>query len=174
MTPEELAEIRARAEAATPGPWVVESGNWTGGEPWHQYRPAVPVKGRMFGGEPLTTEEDAEFCAHARTDVPRLLAAYEEATRTAEECRSARDLWEGRATSEQTAWRLAAEAWEARATQAERQRDEALARADALAAAVDAVRALLAVEERGTWVVPTYKVREALAAVPAPEPAEEI
>lgn len=62
---ERLAEIQARAEAATPGPWHEEAGN-------------VHVEhGRLatIGGTYVTAVPDAEFIAHAREDVPALVAA---------------------------------------------------------------------------------------------------
>jgi hypothetical protein len=67
MTDAELAEIEARANAARPGPWkvggyddTVESESYTG--------PDHPVLADMV--PPL----DAEFIAHARSDVPALIA----------------------------------------------------------------------------------------------------
>lgn len=63
-----LAEIRSRADAATPGPWLV------GGAPnatWQQvYCPRdnnLNVVQSMRGGR------DASFVAHAREDIPWLL-----------------------------------------------------------------------------------------------------
>lgn len=80
-----LAEIRARVEAATPGPWTPMEYDHNPGDQ------GVPILG---GGERgsmaahLTaytmtlsnvdqSEADAEFIAHARTDLPALLAAVE-------------------------------------------------------------------------------------------------
>ena len=71
LTEEQLKEIEARANAARPAPWHVEV---------HE-----PTLSRMvrsddhtldigFGYVGNRTEEDAEFVAHARTDVPALLA----------------------------------------------------------------------------------------------------
>ena len=72
-----LSEIEARANAATEGPWavVVEDGVIL----------ALVLTdeddGLMFGDNgydaPIVTEtgEDADFIAHARTDVPALVAA---------------------------------------------------------------------------------------------------
>lgn len=70
-----LDEIEARAEAATPGPWE-----------WHPYMSsgATLAKPNHPGHEVnilKTTDDwppvadDAEFIAHARTDVPALVAA---------------------------------------------------------------------------------------------------
>ena len=59
-----LNEIEARANAATEGPWEasMDRVEHTGDS---QYAVAYDV----------AREEDAEFIAHARTDLPRLLAA---------------------------------------------------------------------------------------------------
>ena len=70
LSKEERDEIRKRADAATPGPWIVEK---------DRYSATV-----------LTSEcdeyiifdchtTDAEFISHAREDVPRLLDALEAA-----------------------------------------------------------------------------------------------
>ena len=68
MTDERLAEIKARCDAATPGPW----------QPWcrdfHFVRPANP---EMAGPILLltgTNKADSQFAAHARADIPALLA----------------------------------------------------------------------------------------------------
>lgn len=67
MTPERLAEILERAEAATPGPWridgrrvVYERDGWS--------EMVTPI---------LHVSADATFIAHARTDVPELVAEIE-------------------------------------------------------------------------------------------------
>ncbi|MFZ7945721.1 hypothetical protein [Neobacillus sp. 19] len=84
LTDEQLAEIRKRAEAATPGPWVwekfaLDEDDWDTEMPWlgnatesvmdfgdcEQYYPTQ--------GTP-PNDADAEFIAHARQDVPKLLA----------------------------------------------------------------------------------------------------
>ena len=71
---ERLAEVQARTDKATGGPWT-----WTDG-----------VRQRLLGGASHDSSEivrcaallhpaaaDAEFIAHARTDVPALVAALE-------------------------------------------------------------------------------------------------
>ncbi len=72
MTDAELQAIKARCDAATPGPWeeVVESGFWwiTGPEADTNY-----VVSTMN-----TDKEDVEFITHAREDVPVLVADVEE------------------------------------------------------------------------------------------------
>lgn len=72
MTPEQRAEIRARAEAATEGGWGFDGLNGNGSyyvvSDGHEY---VVADGLI--------EEDAVFIAHARTDVPALLDALDAA-----------------------------------------------------------------------------------------------
>lgn len=74
MTPKRVEGIRARAEAATPGPWCTDS--------WEIYQGTeyVPGVSLWIGetcrgtGSPEQDRADAEFVAHAREDVPALLA----------------------------------------------------------------------------------------------------
>ena len=83
-----LAEIRARVENATPGPWMVNGP----GEEWaaissgpHAVIHAYAVHDGDCPGcecgdgaaEAGLTIEDAEFIAHSRADLPALLAAVE-------------------------------------------------------------------------------------------------
>jgi hypothetical protein len=88
MKREELEVIRKRAEAATPGPWYWEKLN-EGDSEWDTEMPSLVSsidEGVMhFGdceeyypteGSP-PTDEDAEFIAHAREDIPKLLAEIE-------------------------------------------------------------------------------------------------
>jgi len=98
MTEEQLREIDARAAAATPGPWV--QGCWVGrchlphqhgqgncrydytlrhdGEHRREVSPAHPVHNEAIVGRgeygPLLSDQDAAFIAHAREDMPELLA----------------------------------------------------------------------------------------------------
>ena len=65
-----LDKIEARADAATKGPWVCVL---NGDESEVTYANA-PITWDDHGGE-VFTEGDAEFIAHARTDVPALVAA---------------------------------------------------------------------------------------------------
>ena len=67
-----LAEIRARAENATDGPWE----DWGGVDANGVTRASGPITWDDHGGE-VFKPADAEFIAHARTDVPALLAAVE-------------------------------------------------------------------------------------------------
>ena len=71
MSDERLEQIQARAVAATPGPWdcygdgayeVFDAGEYRDGDPGEVVAPVV------------TKLNDAEFIAHARGDIPALLA----------------------------------------------------------------------------------------------------
>lgn len=70
-----LGEIRARADAATEGPWTAEysgeQGNCVLPPGYQSTREAVAVT-RL-----LSAQADAELIANARTDLPALLAAVE-------------------------------------------------------------------------------------------------
>lgn len=71
MTPD-LSAIRARAEAATPGPWKNQL-------PGRSYVVRAGNK-RIAEMMTFTSEErdnDATFIAHARADIPALLAEIE-------------------------------------------------------------------------------------------------
>lgn len=66
-TDDYLAEVEQREQAATPGPWLPDG---------------LDINGDYFVRTGYTsasdvgfTESDAEFIAHARTDVPRLVEA---------------------------------------------------------------------------------------------------
>lgn len=69
LTPERLAEIREREQAATPGPWTAHE-EWPGSV-FHggdtNLLPIARTTGRM-------AEANERFIAHAREDVPALLA----------------------------------------------------------------------------------------------------
>lgn len=68
MTDEQLAEIEARANAATPGPWVQSQR-----DTWMVYRDGGGTPEVDVGGG-YDTKENANFIAHARSDVPALVA----------------------------------------------------------------------------------------------------
>lgn len=73
MADERLAEIEARAQAATEGPWRVQSVRRADNEigVFVAYVGSLAV----LANEPNKSEqEDATFVAHARTDIPDLLA----------------------------------------------------------------------------------------------------
>lgn len=86
ITAEELAEIAARADAATAGPWWAEyfldDLSWREGHHAVLAREGDPI--RVSAPDWETPEEqtraDAEFIAAARTDIPRLIAALRAAT----------------------------------------------------------------------------------------------
>jgi hypothetical protein len=68
MTDEELQAIEARANAATPGPWEVFAEREVSTE--HK-----ALMGCTHDGDGVFYErEDAEFVAHARADIPALVA----------------------------------------------------------------------------------------------------
>lgn len=78
MKAEQLAEIEARANRATPGPWQRDGCN--GGEfycvlaknPGHLSDLLCTMRGRS------SEVADSDFIAHARTDIPLLIAALRE------------------------------------------------------------------------------------------------
>lgn len=94
MTPDELDAIEARANAATPGPWGFErvdtqtkgmaetthqhvySGTTGVADTWHTTPLVIEGFGPLSGYLPPRhgKVEDAEFIAHARADVPALVA----------------------------------------------------------------------------------------------------
>lgn len=94
MTPERIAEIRRRVDAATPGPWRwadwmttfgeverPDSENWRyleacegGDDPRMRERDSEPAL-ILVAEDPLERKPDAMFIAHARQDVPDLLDA---------------------------------------------------------------------------------------------------
>jgi len=72
MTEAELAAIEARADSAAKGPWVVSVG-WEIGPPGRP--PLATAKQRVANGRPLYSPAiNAQFIAHAREDVPALVA----------------------------------------------------------------------------------------------------
>lgn len=81
MTEEQLAAIKARAEAATPGPWGIEHVErriWAGSE-----RVCF-----LFGQDRRQNENNGVFIAHAREDVPALLEEVERLRKRAERLRA--------------------------------------------------------------------------------------
>lgn len=69
LTPDDLAAIRERVEAATDGPWWAAREGLIYGKDGHREGYAEEVAS--------TTPANSEFIAHARTDVPALLAEVE-------------------------------------------------------------------------------------------------
>lgn len=74
MTDEQLAEIRARCEAATPGPWrsLVEGRDFDSGSSFID----TPLADERGQGIEVSgaTDADQDFMAAARQDVPDLLS----------------------------------------------------------------------------------------------------
>lgn len=66
LTDQQLADIRQRAEAATPGPWHLDEDD---AEIWSADHSMVADI-----WEPTHASMNGEFIAHARQDVPALLA----------------------------------------------------------------------------------------------------
>jgi hypothetical protein len=76
MTPaDRLTEIRARAEAATPGPW--EAVDTREERDYHGFGCGWTVRYPDYGGHYGFTDSDADFIAAAREDVPYLLERVE-------------------------------------------------------------------------------------------------
>lgn len=79
MTDDELAAIEVRAAAATPGPWVVSPelrGYEMGIDSPAKWGTIVHPGAEGDGG--IDSNADANFIAHARADVPALIAAVRE------------------------------------------------------------------------------------------------
>ena|SRR5690242_13687090 len=89
MPPERLAEIRARVEAAEGGWHVVD-------DPAEPYRFEIhgdgPTIVAVFGGDSYPVRENAEFAAHAREDVPALLAEVDRQAREIERLTASAEL----------------------------------------------------------------------------------
>ena len=71
----DLDAIRARCEAATPGPWSCKQ--------YHSPHDGSLIQYQAYKGETetiadITLTSDAEFVANARTDIPALLAYIDE------------------------------------------------------------------------------------------------
>lgn len=76
-----IDEIRARVEAATEGPWVLaNSCSWRRILTEEDRPVVVPTVSRSDGHPDLSIPNaaDGEFIAHAREDIPFLLARIEE------------------------------------------------------------------------------------------------
>ena len=86
------AAIKARAEAATEGAWGFDIDPFREGVTY-----TVFSGSNVFSGEVAreAIEEDAEFIAHAREDIPALLAALEEAETLLDARTYQRDLYRG-------------------------------------------------------------------------------
>jgi len=70
MTADKIQAAQERCARATPGPWQYDGGNaWLVGRDARGF-----VVTREDGLPHVRDELDAEFCAHARTDLPAALA----------------------------------------------------------------------------------------------------
>lgn len=85
MTPEELQEIRERCEAATEGPWTRLDAR--------QCCTGFCIEPVLHGSDPddSLSVADATFIAHARTDIPALLARVRELEAALTDCHQAMD-----------------------------------------------------------------------------------
>jgi hypothetical protein len=77
MKKAQLDEIEKRTEAATPGPWEDRTTGYTknglaSGEPYH--RVMAKIGAAYFPVSELIDSYDAAFIAHARIDIPALIA----------------------------------------------------------------------------------------------------
>ncbi len=85
-----LDEILKRCEAATPGPWELDYGNWEveSKHPEHRRHAICGVDWscRGFNEEEgkIHPYQDAEFIANARTDLPLVVAALKKAVEALE------------------------------------------------------------------------------------------
>jgi hypothetical protein len=75
MTEEQLKEIEDRANAATPGPWV-QHGRYVR----KNHVREIVIQGSFLKKDGVNSLPviDAEFIAHARTDIPALIAEVRE------------------------------------------------------------------------------------------------
>ena len=79
--------IRDRVDKATPGPWTAEDANpHKPHKRFAFYIPAIMSAPSMPQYDGLT-EEDAEFIAHSRADVPRLIGLVGEMAKVLEAAR---------------------------------------------------------------------------------------
>jgi hypothetical protein len=78
MTKDEIRAIRERAGKASEGPWE-SHGDSPGKPPMVWDNSGDAIVSQMPNGRPYFEPEDANFIAHARTDVPALCDAVEEA-----------------------------------------------------------------------------------------------
>ncbi len=101
MTPSRLAEIKAAAEAATPGPWGIEMCGdhvehvraFEKHPEWCENDPATCPHGKGIlttDCNVYTSDDDARFIALARTAVGELIEEIERLQRENEELRNAR------------------------------------------------------------------------------------
>jgi hypothetical protein len=85
-----LDAIEARANAATEGPWTLEVSGWSGKRVDTLSSPSSTViMGQdERGGASWSDDDDAEFIAHAREDVPALVKHVRELEAVVERVRA--------------------------------------------------------------------------------------
>jgi hypothetical protein len=98
LTDEELAAMQVRADAATPGPWRswIEGRDHWGGDTFIQMSGVAERASDLyllFDRAHAAYEADHDFIAHARTDVPRLIAALRAIRAEVERLREALDFY---------------------------------------------------------------------------------
>lgn len=72
LTQDDLNTIKERAKKATFGPWYVDDERWPGNANLQYW-----FNTHYDGVGAAATKADAEFIAHAREDIPRLVAEVE-------------------------------------------------------------------------------------------------
>lgn len=80
LTPAQVAECRERVERATEGPWEVEGGggmHMDGTRDWYTISCPWNEHTKYYIGLGALKLPEAEFVAHARTDIPALCATVE-------------------------------------------------------------------------------------------------
>lgn len=155
----DLDAIRARLVAASEGPWEAK--------PHQSRRNCLTVQqvtvDRKFIAHYISSEVDAEFIAHARTDVERLLAALDEARANAARWAGAWERANGMATE-----------WRERGRTAERRAEAAESALSAVRAGIDLLLADLAKAEPRHFSIGLMGVRvKGLAALATPTTPEE-
>lgn len=77
LADDEIADMKRRAEMATPGPWIHASEGIIETENPNRRIVALTCKGSNRIAPPLPAAQNGEFISHARTDVLRLIAEIE-------------------------------------------------------------------------------------------------
>ena len=102
----DLEAIKARAAAATEGPWEWDDPtigqHWSRPEPWATVvDDEVNCGGYCYGGSssPIKSDADGQFIAHAREDIPALVAEVERLREEREELQRRLDAVEALARS---------------------------------------------------------------------------
>lgn len=72
LTQDDLNMIKERAKKSTPGPWYADDERWPGNANLQYW-----FVSHYDGVGAAATKADAEFIAHSREDIPRLVAEVE-------------------------------------------------------------------------------------------------